>query len=76
MQISATASHPGRDIRYLRQPQVLARVGVSWITLRRWEAQGKFPKRRRLGPNSVAWLEHEIDEWCASRAIADEAEVA
>jgi prophage regulatory protein len=55
--------------RYLRQPQVLARVGVSWITLLRWERQGLFPKRRHLGPNTVAWVEGEIEEWCASRAV-------
>lgn len=62
--------------RYIRQPEVLARVGVSWITLLRWERRGLFPKRRRLGPNTVAWLEHEIDSWCASRTAADASEAA
>ena len=55
---------------YLRQPQVLARVGVSWITLLRWEKQGRFPLRRRLGPNTVAWVEQEIENWCQARAVA------
>lgn len=55
--------------RYLRQPEVLARVGVSWITILRWEKKGDFPQRRRLGPNSVAWIEAEIEEWCANRAV-------
>ena len=54
--------------RYLRQPEVLARIGVSWITILRWERQGTFPKRRRLGLNSVGWIEAEIDQWCAERA--------
>lgn len=54
--------------RYLRQPEVLARVGVSWVTLLRWEKQNLFPKRRRLGPNTVAWVENEIEDWCANRA--------
>ncbi len=63
VQVNSTASP-----RYLRQPEVLARIGVSWITLMRWEKQGAFPSRRRLGPNTIAWLESEINEWCASRA--------
>ena len=53
--------------RMLRQPEVLARIGVSWMTLRRWEDAGLFPRRIKLGPNSVAWRECDIDEWCASR---------
>lgn len=61
--------------RYLRQPEVLARVGVSWITLLRWEQKDLFPKRRRLGPNTVAWVEDEIEQWCASRAAAFEERV-
>lgn len=55
-------------MRYLRQPEVLARVGVSWITIYRWEKLGNFPRRRRLGQRTVAWVEAEIDEWCAQRA--------
>jgi prophage regulatory protein len=55
-------------MRYLRQPEVIARVGVSWVTLWRWEKQDRFPKRRRLGPNTVAWVESEIDEWCADHS--------
>ncbi|KHK93557.1 helix-turn-helix transcriptional regulator [Novosphingobium malaysiense] len=56
--------------RYLRQPEVLERVGVSWMTLLRWEKQGRFPRRRKIGPRIVAWPEAEIVEWCASREIA------
>jgi len=54
--------------RYLRQPDVLARIGVSWMTLRRWEAKGSFPKRCKLGPRIVGWLESEIEDWCAKKA--------
>ncbi len=56
--------------RYIRQPEVLARVRVSWVTLLRWEKKGTFPLRRRLGPNTVAWVEDEIDQWCESRAVS------
>ena len=61
---SITAPVTAHD-RFIRLPEVLARVGVSWMTLNRWEKLGKFPQRYRIGPNTVAWLESEIDEWCA-----------
>jgi prophage regulatory protein len=54
-------------MRYLRQPEVLARIGVSWVTIWRWEKKGEFPRRRLLGGRTVGWLESEIDNWCAGR---------
>ena len=64
---AADNTAPAPKSRMLRQPEVLARIGVSWMTLRRWEDAGLFPRRIKLGPNSVAWRECDIDEWCASR---------
>lgn len=61
-------------LRYLRMPEVLARVGVSWITLWRWEKQGLFPKRRLLGQRVVGWVEAEIDQWCAERPTSQQME--
>jgi len=72
IQNSSAISPAARPPRYLRQAEVLARVGVSWITLLRWERRKAFPQRRRLGPNTVAWLESEVDAWCASRSAANE----
>lgn len=54
-------------IKYLRLPELLALLGVSCVTVWRWEKQGHFPKRRKLGPRIVGWREDEILEWCASR---------
>ena len=34
-------------------------------TIDRWERNGKFPKRIRLGATAVAWVESEIDQWFA-----------
>lgn len=56
-------------MRYLRQPEVLARVGVSHVTLWRWEQDGLFPRRRKIGPKLIAWVEAEIDEWCQKKAM-------
>lgn len=62
-------------MRLLRIREVVSRLGVSRVTLWRWERAGLFPARRRLGPNAVGWLENEIDEWISSRerVIQDDA---
>lgn len=54
--------------RIIRKPEVLAKVGVSDATVRRLELAGRFPKRLRLGPNSVGWLSTEVDEWIERKA--------
>lgn len=52
---------------YLTIAEVLALIGVSYTTLWRWQAQGRFPHRRRLGPNRVGFLRSEVEEWSRSR---------
>lgn len=56
--------------RYLPEPEVLRIAGKSAMTIRRWEREGWFPRRVRLGPNSVAWLESEVLQWLRDRADA------
>jgi len=38
-------------------------TGLSRVSIWRRERDGKFPKRVRLGSNSVGWLEAEILDW-------------
>ena len=63
--------------RFLRLPQVVARVGLSPMTL--WRREKKipptFPLRVPLGPNSVGWPESEIEAWCAERVAERDARV-
>lgn len=56
--------------RYIRLPEVLELVGVSWLTVLRWERQGCFPKRYKIGPRIVAWKESEIEQWFAEQDVA------
>ncbi|NJL26516.1 MAG: AlpA family phage regulatory protein [Thermoanaerobaculia bacterium] len=42
-------------------------MGVSRATIWRWERWGVLPPRRRLGPNTVAWVEAEIQAFIESR---------
>ena len=56
--------------RFVRQPEVQRTTGLSRTTIWRLERTGKFPKRRRISSNSIAWLESEIVTWMAERAEA------
>ena len=57
-------------MKFLRIRQVMHVTGLSRMTIYRLELAGKFPKRRRLSENSVAWLESHIAAWADSRPIA------
>jgi len=53
--------------RIIRKPELFARVGLSDATIWRMEKAGKFPRRVRLGGNSVGWIDDEIEGWFADR---------
>jgi prophage regulatory protein len=56
----------------IRLPAVKGKTTLSKSAIYRLEAEGKFPKRVRLGENSTGWYEEEIQEWLASRPrVAD-----
>jgi len=50
-------------MRVLRRKELRAKVGLHPATIGRMEAKGQFPKRVRLGPNSIGWLENEVDDF-------------
>ena len=58
--------------RFLRLPEVKLRVGVSRSSLYLRIAQGTFVKPIRLGPNSVACREEDIDRWMAERVPVEQ----
>ena len=57
-----------KNDRILRKPEVLAKVALSDASVWRLEKQGRFPRRVKLGPQSVGWFESEVDEWMTERA--------
>jgi prophage regulatory protein len=62
-------------LRLLSYPDLKKLKGVifSRSELRRREARGEFPKRVKLGEGrnpTVAWAEHEIDDWIRARMDA------
>ncbi len=56
--------------RFVRLPVVLKLTGLSAATIYRLENDGQFPARKRLGKNSVAWLESDVLEWMYTRESA------
>ena len=56
--------------RFIRERECRALTGLSRTTRWRLERAGRFPRRHRISPNAVGWLESEIDDWIASRVTA------
>ncbi len=54
-------------MKILRTPEVTNITGLSRTTLWRLERRGDFPRRIRLSPNSIGWIETEVEEWIESR---------
>lgn len=58
--------------RILRPAEVQRRTGLGRTTIWRRERAGDFPRRRRLGPTLVGWLESELDDWLENLPFADQ----
>ncbi len=52
----------------VRKPELCRNLGISPVTLWRWTRRKGFPAPIKLGPNSVGWIEAEINDWLAARA--------
>ena len=63
-------------MKILREPEVREVTGLSRATLWRKEREGTFPRRVKLGANSVGWHSDEISEWIANLPRATGAEVS
>lgn len=61
------------NIKILRLPAVLTRVGIARSTLYDWinpkspRYDSNFPKQRKLGKQSVGWVESELNEWLLNK---------
>lgn len=53
--------------RILREPEVLAQIGISRAQLWRLVSAGKFPARVRLTTRSMGWKQSEVQAWIKSR---------
>ena len=58
---------PETPSRFLRKPAVVARVGMSGVTIWRLQKRGDFPQSIRISPGAVAWREADVEAWIAAR---------
>jgi prophage regulatory protein len=65
------ATVPGEVL--LRQPAVLARIGLSKSTLWELVRRGQFPRPVRISSRAVAWRSSEVERWIAERTEAGRA---
>lgn len=50
-------------VKLLRLPEVIEATGLSETTIWRREREGRFPRRRKVSGNVVAWRSDEIERW-------------
>lgn len=66
---------PSSTVKILRIPAVTAKTGIARSTIYDWlnpksdRYDATFPKQRRLGQQSVGWLEAELDQWLLTRNV-------
>ena len=53
-------------VRLVHHTEVLERVGVHRITLRKMVKRGRFPAPVRLGYRTIAWRSCDVDAWFSS----------
>ena len=56
-------AHSAANNRLLSLEQVRHLIPYSASQIYRLEQQERFPRRLRIGPNRVAWLEDEVNSW-------------
>jgi prophage regulatory protein len=58
-----------QSLRLITRSELLAIVPYTPQHILRLEKRGLFPRRIQIGPNRVAWLLSEIEEWVAARVV-------
>ena len=54
---------------FIRRSQLKSVLGLSPSTVDRLEAEGLFPRRRRIGPGCVGWFYDEAKEAITKSAV-------
>ena len=56
-------------MRFLRFKDLRAVKGIPFSRMHVWrlEREGRFPRNVKIGVNTVAWVEAEIDAWMSAR---------
>ena len=65
--VDASNGQSTRPFRFLRLRAVCDRTGLSRSQIYRLEAAGQFCPRVKLSESCSAWIEEEVEQWCAKR---------
>ena len=71
-----------QSVKILRMRDVMLKTGLGRATIYDWlnpkspRYDATFPKQRRLGMQSVGWLESELDDWLLKRRLASSTTIA
>ena len=57
--------------RFIGEAEIKKITSLSRSTRWRLERSGDFPKKRKISPNRIAWLESDILEWIEARRISE-----
>lgn len=61
-------------MKLLSKKEVRSKVLYSPAHIARLEAAGQFPKRVRLGPGRVGWVDEEVESWLRERIALRDAQ--
>lgn len=56
--------------RFIRLPEVLARVPLSRTRVYELMREGRFPKCVKLSQRAIAWNASHVEQWLAERSAA------
>jgi prophage regulatory protein len=65
--MSVPDSVPDEDRLLVRWPELQRMLGLSRVSIWRFERAQKFPRRVRLGARAVAWRRDEVQRWIDDR---------
>lgn len=55
-------------IAFIREAVAAQMIGVSKRTIQRWEKEGNFPRKVKLGENTSAYKAEEVQQWIDSKS--------
>jgi prophage regulatory protein len=59
--------------RLLRLQDVCRTTGLCRSMIYKMESENRFPRRVKIGPRAVGWVESEVAQWVAERIKASRA---
>lgn len=66
-QLVSSGRPPPPGTVFLKRKQVEAKCAISRSTIYDLVSKGQFPAPVELGPQSIAWIESEVEEWQRQR---------